>query len=141
LCTFDEFIAAYESSTLLALTDIKGVCWRLESLDLEALEDILSGPPTKSVWHLKQFVMEEEVELIPSVAVDYVFINCKDEEDTLNLKRLYKQILEMPKVKPPELHQAAIKGELFRYAGRLVQLKKKKKFQCLLKNPYPLLDI
>jgi hypothetical protein len=152
LCTFDEFTTAFESSTLFSLIVSKGIQRRSSNpywdfANWDDLEDVLSGSPQvfKSVWYLKQYVMaedSEEVKPIPAVTVDYGFMNCKDEEDTSNLKRLYKQILEMPKVKPLELHEAAIKGELFKYAGRLVQLeKKKKKFQRLLKNPYPLQDI
>jgi hypothetical protein len=148
-CTFNEFVTAFESSTLFALVTSKGMRERfldpLRNFDLEGLKDVLSlsGSPREltSVWYLKQYIMtEEEVDL--AAAVDYGFVNCDHEEDTSSLKRLYKQIFEMHRVKPLELHQAAIKGQLFKYAGSLVKLEKRKnKFQRLMKNPYPRQEI
>jgi MYND finger len=144
LCTLDEFTAAFESSTLFALMRLKGMhqdtSRSIWNSGWEDLEDVLSGSPDrfKSVWYLKQYIMAKgEVELIPAVVVDYGYMNYKDEEDTSSLTTLYTQIFEKPGMKPLELHQAAIKGELFEYAGRFVPLEKTK-FQRLLKNPYPL---
>lgn len=143
-CTFDDIVAAYETSTLLALFDSKGIHYQ----HISGLEDVLAGSPVifKSVWWLKQFVMAEEddecVHLQPSVRVDYGFINCKDEDEFDALKRLYKQVLDMPQVDPVQLHHASIQGRLFEYLGGQVNLtKKKKKFARLLKNPYPLPNI
>ncbi|OBZ69600.1 hypothetical protein A0H81_10166 [Grifola frondosa] len=138
-CTFKEFYAAYESSTLLALFESKGL-----RTDFRHLDDVLRGSPLrfKSVWSLKSFVLQEELEATPTlpVAVDYGFVNCKKPADFAALKSLYKKVFQSRQADPIELHEAAIGGRLLEYIETLMKLKQSdsKKFQGLLRNHYPL---
>ncbi|RDB19950.1 hypothetical protein Hypma_012920 [Hypsizygus marmoreus] len=145
-CTFDEFVTAFETSTLLTLMRSKGI-HLYPFKDMKSLTEVMSGLSREcSVWFLKEFVMTDfpeeadadESPLALSFRVDYGFVNCQNEEEVSDLKSLYKQILEMRNVHAVDLHRFAIQGKLFEYVGGLVQLKKQKKFKRLLKNPYPL---
>jgi len=134
-CTFNEFYTAYQSSALIPLFHAKGLGSELRSIP--HIEDVLECClGHKSVWDLKQYVVVDAAELIPSVAVDYGFVNCKTEEEIDGLKKVYKTFFGLPDADPIELHEAAIKGRLFEYVGALVKLKKR--FYRLMKNPYPL---
>ncbi|KAJ6601300.1 hypothetical protein DFH09DRAFT_1127382 [Mycena vulgaris] len=145
-CTFDELYRAYDSSALLPLFDSKGL--REEREAIPFLEEVLKGSPTmfQSVWYLKQFVnaKEEGITPIPSITVDYGFMNClNNEAEKVLLKDLYTQIFELPRVDPMKLHEACIQGKLYDHIGQLLKLKKKdqKVLKRLLKNPYPLPDL
>jgi len=135
-CSFDEIYSAYESSSLIALFDAKGLKGRRESI--QHLEDILAGTPkgNKSVWNLKQYVVVEDGCMTRSIAVDYGFVNCKGEAERLELKEVYKQYFTHLDGDPIKLHDAAIRGKLFEHVRGLVKLKKK--FNRIMKNPYPL---
>jgi hypothetical protein len=140
-CTFNEFCDAYNTSSLIALFDSKGLKTRL--LQFPRLEEFLRGSPHffESVWYLKQFVSLEEEKATISVEVDYGFINCKTVQERLALKEVYKEVLVGGFLQegygdPMHLHDACVGGRLFEYVGGLVDLKKK--FSRLMKNPYPL---
>ncbi|KAJ7191557.1 hypothetical protein GGX14DRAFT_481300 [Mycena pura] len=145
-CSYDEFFTAYNSSKLVALLDAKGL--RGRRLMLPYLEDILSRSPrmNKSVWDLKQHIQDPEsvrLHVIPSVHVDYGFMNCKSDSEYEDLKDMYKQIFEHRDVNPLKLHEACISGKLYEHTvGLFPELKKKKnrskKFIRLMKNLYPL---
>jgi hypothetical protein len=139
-CTFDEIYAAYECSSLIALFDAKGLKPAREKIC--NLEDVLRGSPRnfKSVWHLKRIVTMEDGKFIPSILVDYGFINCRTEEEWLKLREVYRRIFRHYQADPVQLHEAAMGGRLFEYAKELVKLKKKDKktIQRLMSNPYPL---
>lgn len=142
-CTFDEFCDAYGSSRLIALFDSKGLKAQRLTLPYSSdFEDVMSGYGCKSVWCLKEYVMSSEPELEISVSVDYGFANCRSESEMGILKDVYKRILGAENAKPLELHDAAMKGKLFEYAGGLMPLKQKlkQKLNRLMKNPYPLID-
>ncbi|KDQ16157.1 hypothetical protein BOTBODRAFT_269578 [Botryobasidium botryosum FD-172 SS1] len=142
-CTFEEFCTAYDTSSLIALFDANGLKARRERIPY--LEDVLEGSPrsNKSVWNLKQIVSTEEVEMIPSVAVDYGFFNCKDTSEAQLLRDVYKQFFRRPGANPIKLHEAAIRGQLFEYVGGLLKMKNKERrtLQRLMVNPYPLKDL
>ena len=144
-CTFDEFLAAYESSELVQLFKSKGL--EDEIFAMPFLEGVLDKSPYMhfSVWDLKQLIIASETEksgrIIPSVFVDYGFANCRDEEETENLKAVYKTYFGRDDADPPALHGACIKGELVEYIDKFVKLKGKKKYRRLMKNPYPLRNI
>jgi hypothetical protein len=135
-CTFDEFHTAFSSSSLIALFHAKNLSTDLRNI--RHLEGILEhcSVSHKSVWDLKQYVLAEEIRLIPPVAVDYGFINCKSEEERNELKEVYKAFFDLRHADPIGLHEAAIGGRLFEYVGGFVKLPKKCK--RLMKNPYPL---
>ncbi|KAJ7492114.1 hypothetical protein FB451DRAFT_1021003 [Mycena latifolia] len=145
--TFDDLYHAYDSSGLTALFDYKGLREQREAISIPYLEDVLRGSPGvfPSVWYLKQFVMAEEGNApIPSITVDYGFMNClNNEEETSLLKDLYTQIFALPRLDPMNLHEACIQGKLYDHVGQLLKLKKRdqKVLKRLLKNPYPLPDI
>jgi hypothetical protein len=136
-CTFDQFYAAYESSTLVSLFRTKGL--GSEIRNIPHLEALLNGSMAISVWDLKQYVLATDRTLIPPVMVDYGFVNCKSEEEKMVLKEVYRKFFEPYNADPIKLHKAAIGGRLFEYVGTVVKLKKK--FNRLMKNPYPLPDI
>ncbi|GLB34185.1 hypothetical protein LshimejAT787_0110690 [Lyophyllum shimeji] len=142
-CTFDEFAGAFEAGELLKLMDFKGFKGHRHIAHMEEVLGSGSGP-IKSVWYLKQLVEvpsdEEHFHLHPAVRVDYGFINCSNETEFEDLKALYKQVLDMPRVNPLELHEAAIRGKIFEFVTRFVKVKKNvvKQLQRLLRNPYPL---
>jgi hypothetical protein len=135
-CTFDEIYAAYDSSSLITLLDRKGL--EHDRKQIRHLDDVLAGSPrmNKSVWNLKQYVAAKDAALRPSVAVDYGFANCKGEGEVLELKHVYENLFSIYRADPIEVHEAAIGGRLFAHVGRFVTLKKK--FNRILKNPYPL---
>ncbi|PCH40899.1 hypothetical protein WOLCODRAFT_99513 [Wolfiporia cocos MD-104 SS10] len=142
-CTFEEFCAAFEASSIIALFDRHG--FTSQRKNFHNLEDILSGSPHmyKSVWKLKQFVMNKDMWLSPSVYVDYGFMNCRTSDEFAELKALYKLLFELEcktSFDPVELHNAAIKGKILQYASRLLKFKKgqKKLYARLMRNPYPL---
>jgi len=140
-CTFDEFFTAYESSKLVELFKSKrNIC---NAISRRVLEE--SPYVNLSVWNLKQLIIAGETEksgrIIPSVFVDYGFAKCRDEEETENLKAVYKTYFGRDDANPPALHEACIKGELVEYIDKFVKLKGKKKYRRLMKNLYPLPNI
>ncbi|PCH40898.1 hypothetical protein WOLCODRAFT_117892 [Wolfiporia cocos MD-104 SS10] len=144
-CTFEEFCVAFEASSIIALFDHHGLKPQRENF--HNLEDVLSGSPhvNKSVWDLKQFVMNKDMRLIPSVNVDYGFMNCRTPDEYTELKALYKQLFELEhktSFDPVELHNAAIRGKIFEYASGVLKFKKgqKKLYTRLMRNPYPLAE-
>ncbi|KAJ7821524.1 hypothetical protein B0H14DRAFT_2519288 [Mycena olivaceomarginata] len=142
-CSYNEFLKAYTDSTIIQLLDAKGL--RGRRIIHPYLEDVLSGPPVKSVWDLKKHVHAKSIrsDLIPTVAVDYGFMNCTSDREYQDLRDLYKNIFERRYTNPLELHEACVSGSLYDYVlGLFPEMKEKKKraakFQRLLRNPYPL---
>ncbi|KAF8204429.1 hypothetical protein K438DRAFT_1819839 [Mycena galopus ATCC 62051] len=143
-CTFEELYHAYHTSALTALFHSKGL--RAQAEAIPHLDEVLQKSPRvfHSVCYLKQLVMAqgEVAEPIPSVTVDYGFVNCLNEAETSLLKDLYRQVFALPRTRSDlmKLHEACIRGKLYDYVGHLVKLRKKdqKVFKRLLKNPYPL---
>jgi hypothetical protein len=145
-CTYDEFLTAYSDSKIIQLLDAKGL--RGRRIIHPYLEDVLSGSPVmfKSVWFLKkhvQYTKSVRSDLIPSVRVDYGFMNCTSDREYQDLKDLYKNIFERRYTNPLELHQACLSGSLYDYVlGLFPEMKGKKKraakFRRLLRNLYPL---
>jgi hypothetical protein len=146
--TFDDFCAAYASSSLPSLFNKHG----LAITDPYVL-DLLSSPHfRKSVWDLKTYVeiktinSPEDTAVQPenSVRVDYGFINCKTAEDHKMLFDVYKGFfLLQESANPIELHNACIEGRLFTYFAKDLgfKLRPTKTYQRLLKNFYPLPDV
>jgi hypothetical protein len=125
-CTFDEFCHAYNTSSLVALFDSKGL--KTRRLQFPYLEELLRGSPRnfKSVWYLKQFVSSEEaVRAKRSVEVDYGFVKCRTEQERLALKEVYQRVLVgvFPQGgcgDPMKLHEACMGKRLSQYVGSLV---------------------
>lgn len=136
--TFTQFWKAYEAGTLIQLIDSKGL--RELRSELPFLEGFLSVPPAgprPSVWGLKQFLeISDPVDHppIPSVNVDYGFINCRIFEETCTLMEIYREVLKT--ANPLELHQACVAGDLFQFASGSVQMEEQ--WRSLMRNPYPL---
>jgi hypothetical protein len=133
--SFDQFYTAYDKSSLPALFSTHGL-----PITNPFVLDVLSGTPrhNKSVWDLKQFAFGDYQKLIPSVFVDYGFLNCQAEEDMYSLKQIYKTILTSANANPLKLHEACLQGKLFQYAKQVTQVDAK--FARLMKNVYPLKD-
>lgn len=123
-CSFDEFCAAYTSRTLPSLFAQHSIV-----LDDPFVLDLLSGNlSNKSVWDLKLYVIQPtsaNARLMTSVAADYGFMFCENEEDNEDLKQVYKQVFLRPGADPLALHQAAIRGRIFEHVRKLVTLKPK----------------
>ncbi|CAE6456668.1 unnamed protein product [Rhizoctonia solani] len=136
---FERFYTAYKSSSLPTLFSANGL-----PITNPFVLDVLGGTPhvNKSVWDLKQFAVGDYGKLIPSVTVDYGFMNCGDlgSQETENviysLRQVYNRILTAPNANPLKLHEACLQGKLFQYARRVAQVDIK--FAPLMKNIYPL---
>lgn len=135
--SFDQFFDAYNKSSLATLFSAHGL-----PVTNPFVLDVLGDTPShnKSVWDLKQFVVADYQRLIPSITVDYGFINCGDSEETIHsLKQVYKNILVGANASPLKLHEACIQGKLFQFAKQVTQVDAK--FAPLMKNLYPLKDM
>ena len=136
--TFTQFWQAYEAGKLIQLMDSKGLK-NLRSW-LPFLEQFLSVPPVgphPSVWDLKQFLeIDQPMDFppVPSVKVDYGFINCSSFEETCILMQIYKEVLKI--ANPLELHRACVAGDLFRFASDHYRMEEG--WRSLMENPYPL---
>ncbi|KAF8558340.1 hypothetical protein OG21DRAFT_1504392 [Imleria badia] len=140
MCTFKEFCDAYRTHRLLDLFHSKGL-----QGDNNRLRDLLQGDGTKSVWYLKQSIVQEnstkeKSSMSPAVVVDYGFMNCRNDSERRQLKRVYKAFFDSRNGDPLALHEAAMKGNIHDYLSTVVQGLKDPKFQRLMKNPYPLPD-
>ncbi|KAF8440853.1 hypothetical protein L210DRAFT_3400158 [Boletus edulis BED1] len=142
LCTFKEFCDAYRGDRLLDLFRSKGV----QVDDSRGhLQDLLHPGWRKSVWDLKQSIAQEdsskvESDMALSVTVDYGFMNCRNDSERRQLKRVYKAFFDNDG-DPVALHEAAIKGNLHGHLSKVVKGLKDPKFKRLMKNPYPLPDL
>ena len=141
-CTFDDFCDAYSSGTLLDLFANNGVAIPSEQAYL--LADVFAGSrpdeSMKSVWNLKQWVASGcEGSPHISVAVDYGFFNCSDQEDRRQLITLYKTFFESPHSDPIKLHEACAAGRLLHFFTEEVKMTlpgSRQLFQRLLKNTF-----
>ena len=141
-CTFKEFCDAYRTRRLLDLFDSKGFPVKRR----DHFRDILHSDRKKSVWYLKQSILQEdstkeEIVAPPSVMVDYGFINCRNDSERRQLKRVYKAFFDSHDGHPLALHEAAIQGNIHGYLSNVMQGLRDPKFERLMKNPYPLLDL
>ena len=142
-CSFEEFYRAYESCSLIQLFKSNNI--PLDQCGLH-LADFLANSPymNKSVWDLKQFVVTDEPDSVPvnSVKVDYGFFNCRNKEEEVQLKEVYKKVFdEKSNGDPLKLHEACLQGKIYDYLETTLKLKRKDQrplFRRLMKNPYPL---
>ena len=139
-CSFEEFYQAYDSCSLVQLFRSKNI-----SLSVH-LADFLANAlhMNKSVWDLKQFVVADEPDSVPvpSVRVDYGFFNCRNEDEELQLKEVYKKFFEEDSNGDPlKLHEACLQGKIYDYVRTTLKWKGKDQrplFRRLMKNIYPL---
>ena len=161
MCTFKEFCDAFRGRRLIDFLHSKEIYDtatrgpRLNDLlhfkepqadDNEQLRDLLHAKWKKSVWYLKQTIVQEEstkeeASIRRSVMVDYGFINCKNDSERRELKRVYRAFFEKHDGDALALHEAAIKGNIHGYLSNVVQGLRDPKFRRLMKNPYPLPDL
>ena len=139
-CTSDVFCKAYRERRLLDLFHAQG----LRVSDSTHLRDLhRPADMTKSVWYLKQYIMEDaavqKAVMHSSVMVDYGFMNCKNDAEKRQLKRMYKAFFDSHG-DPLALHEATIQGNLHGFPTKVVQGLRDCKFERLMKNPYPLPD-
>jgi len=141
-CSFEEFYHAYDSCSLLQLFSSKNI--NLEQFGLQLADFLANGPRmNKSVWNLKQFVIADEPDSVPvpPVRVDYGFFNCRNEEEVIQLKEVYKRVFEDSNGDPLKLHDACLQGKIYDYVRTILKLKKKDQrplFRRLMKNIYSL---
>ncbi len=96
--------------------------------------------PLPSVWNLKQFLeISDPMDYppIPSVNVDYGFINCRTFEETCILMEIYGKVLKTANLL--ELHQACVAGDLFQFAS--VYIRMEERWRSLMRNFYPLKEV
>ncbi|KAJ3550576.1 hypothetical protein NMY22_g380 [Coprinellus aureogranulatus] len=136
---------------MVALFQRKGLTSGFEYSSLsEQFADVMSGSGRglfKSSWNLKQFVQvktddpTEEFHMIPSIRVDYGFVNCKSDAEFKLLLKVYQEYFQSDMNNCVHLHAACIKGELFEYLGKFTKVPLTQQHRRLMKNPYPLLDL
>jgi len=139
-CSFEEFYQAYDSCSLIQLFISKNI--NLEPFRSH-LADLLASRMNKSVWNLKQFVVADEPDSdpIPPVRADYGFFNCRNKEEVVQLKEVYKKFFEDRNGDPLKLHEACLQGKIYDYVRTTLELKGKDQrllFRRLMKNIYPL---
>ena len=140
--SFEEFYQAYDTCSLVQLFSSKNI--NLEQFGLHLADFLVHAPRmNKSVWNLKQFVVADEPDSfpVPSVKVDYGFANCRNEEEKVQLKEVYKKVFEDSHGDPLKLHEACLQGKTYDYVRTTLKLKGKNQsplFSRLMKNPYPL---
>ena len=139
--TFTQFWKAYEAGTLIQLLDLKGLRELRSRLPfLEGFLSVSPAGPRPSVWALKQFLeINEPMDYppIPSVNVDYGFINCRTFEETCTLMEIYREVLKTSD--PLELHQACLAGDLFQFSSAYVPMEEQ--WRLLMTNFYPLTEV
>ena len=143
-CTFEEFCAAYETSSIPDLLDRYGV-----EIASARFRDVMAESPRrfKSVWHLKHYIDhlitlepdEELPKLIPPVKYDYGYVNCKAPAERKLLDDMYTRLFAKRDMDPLALYQACIKGKLLEFVKGFMKLAPNiAKYARLLENPYPL---
>jgi hypothetical protein len=132
---FRELQTALENNSLVALFD-KHQYKHFRNL-FPYLELFLDKLPTKrfTIWRLRQFI-EDPIDDEPPACLqrDYGFKFCRQREEVLRLKEIYKDMLR--KMGPMKLHNACTNGRLFERAtqkGVHVNGKDKR----FLANDYP----
>ncbi|TBU58668.1 hypothetical protein BD310DRAFT_948575 [Dichomitus squalens] len=151
LCTFNEFSAAYETSSIPALFDRYEVDTSVVHFAMNhspLFLDVMFGSPRsyKSVWVLKQYIdqlicaePDDVLEPVPSAAVDYGFFKCRNALDRKLLDDLYRRLFSERDADPLALHEACLKGQLLEYAQGSVKLAPYlTRYKRLLGNQYPL---
>ncbi|KAF9016132.1 hypothetical protein BDZ89DRAFT_1166419 [Hymenopellis radicata] len=142
-CNFDEFCAAYESSSLFRLIEKCGLT-PVPDGPLRHLSTVLSTSPrmNHSVWDLKRSVIGTDVPPVRSVVADYGFMNCRTQDDREALADVYRAAFGHKDMDEVELHQACLRGETLDYVKRFVPLKPldERKMRKLMQNVYPLTE-
>ncbi|CAG8616088.1 3980_t:CDS:1 [Funneliformis mosseae] len=133
-CKVDEFNDAYVSGTVVDL--LKRKCGSCSWLSENKIEIQAHQQPKKSVYYLKQYVLSESVGLQNSVWADYGFMNCRTENETRQLKQMYKKLIKTPQFDPRDLHKACLAGKIFNYVRSILPNEELK--ADLLRNLYPL---
>ncbi|CAF1186512.1 unnamed protein product [Adineta steineri] len=131
-CTLYEFYTNSKSQTLEALLRLKNI----DGIDALKAQGVVFGYPNISVYHLKQYVLGEDVPLQRCIGVDYGFYLCRDNKSKQKLRKIYKQLFEHVNFDILQLHQACISGTIYKYASQFVVADAN-----LMKNPYPLADL
>jgi hypothetical protein len=136
--SFDSFCKAYASSSLAQLFAANGL-----PITNRSVLDVLKGSPGsfKSVWWLKDFVCTDDnaaknANPATPIDVDYGFVNCRNVDEVIALRNVYKQAFSKTEFDPLTLHAACLQGELFRYLSGFTPLEPPEKFRRLLLNPY-----
>ena len=141
--SFEEFYHAYDSCSLIQLFSSNNINLDSERFGLHLADFLADAPGIKTVWDLKQFVVLDEPDNVPNlpVKVDYGFFNCRNKEEEVQLKEVYKVFFEDSNGDPFKLHEACLQGKIYDYVRMTLKLKKKDQkllFRRLMKNIYPL---
>ncbi|KZT40561.1 hypothetical protein SISSUDRAFT_1044082 [Sistotremastrum suecicum HHB10207 ss-3] len=113
-CTFEEFVDAYSTSSLITLMDKKGLK-KLRSGMPPEFEVVLSQSPSRipAVWALKSFVTYPAESFDRSVLDHFGFANCTDSTESNRLKHYYAKVFDEWKVPPLMLQRAAEQDIIF----------------------------
>lgn len=137
-CSFREFWTAFQSNTLVALMDAKGLGPMHKGVrHFEGFMTTGRNHWCPTVWLLKTFVNFPDMVAPLSVTVDYGFFNCKTPEEVLSLKEVYRDLLQYPVVDPMELHAHCTRGKLYDFACAYKPYLQSR-FKRLMTNVYPL---
>ena len=133
-CSFQDFWRAMDSSTMPNLLARYGMDQTTKTYrHFDTL--MVRTSPCPSVWSLKAFCYGDESNPNLSVIADYGFMNCRNPEDRLELKSVYRHYFDRYEDEM-ELHAACCRGQLFQYLHGFQQIDPK--FQALMRNLYPL---
>ncbi|KZT36338.1 hypothetical protein SISSUDRAFT_1050025 [Sistotremastrum suecicum HHB10207 ss-3] len=123
-CSFDEFVEAFSSSSLIALMDQVGLRDARRSMP-DAFEVVLSQSPDHiaPVWYLKAWVLRQVDLPEPVILIPYGFANCRDRLEVNHLMRFYCKLFKEQDVFPLEFHTAAENDSIFEYLIKTLRLK------------------
>jgi hypothetical protein len=133
-CKIDEFNDAYVSGSVVDL--LKRKCSDNGWLSKNRIEVFRYKDFRPSVYSLKQYVLSESVRLSPPVYADYGFMNCRTEDETRQLRQMYKKLIKTPQFEARDLHKACVSGKILDYVRSILPNEVLK--PRLLKNLYPL---
>ena len=131
---FLRFWKASESNSLPDFFREQGFGQELNGRKFRHLEQFLSGFGRPSVWDLMMFLHQPTLDPPLPVFVDYAFIRCTTIETKRLLKERYREVLR--EADPLEFHEACMRGELFAYCGRYINLTED--FRMLMGKAYSL---
>ncbi|KZS98806.1 hypothetical protein SISNIDRAFT_492183 [Sistotremastrum niveocremeum HHB9708] len=120
-CTFDEFCEAYKKSRLIELIDSKGL--KAQRMQMpEHFETVLSQSPdyVATIWFLRAYITAQNEALPdPVILMPYGYANCRDKSELTRLTRFYAKVLKEWVIPPLELHNAAVRDQIYEYLSQL----------------------
>ncbi|KZS98238.1 hypothetical protein SISNIDRAFT_492607 [Sistotremastrum niveocremeum HHB9708] len=134
-CTFEEFVDAYSTSSLITVMDRKGLK-KLRAKMPPEFEIVLSESPNRvaAVWALKSFVVHPSDLLDSTLLIPFGFANCTDRAEISRLRHYYGKVFDEWKGSPLELQRAAEQDVIFDFVMALPSVKLSKSERRFLRR-------